>query len=123
MMRQSLIGLFFACPLAALAAEGYTKEEITEIAQVAGVAPEALMVEGDIEYGAYLAGECTTCHQTSGENDGIPGITQWDELYFKLAMHEYKIKARENAVMQLVAGRLNDEEIAGLAAYFAQLEE
>jgi cytochrome c len=112
-----------ALPCMAFAMESYTKDEIIEIAQDYGIAPEPLMVQGDIEYGEYLSGECTTCHQNSGEFDGIPVITQWDELYFKLAMHEYKQKTRENPVMQLVAGRLGDEEIAALAAYFAQIKE
>lgn len=100
----------------------YTKEEIAQLAQDAGMPPELLMLEGDVDYGAYLSGECTTCHQTSGDYDGIPPIVQWDELFFKLAMHQYKQKSRENPVMQIIAGRLNDEEIASLAAYFAQVK-
>lgn len=106
----------------AQASEEYTEEEIIEIAQDYGMDPAPLMVSGDVDYGAYLSGECTTCHQTSGDYDGIPAITQWDEVYFKVAMHEYKLKTRENPVMQLVAGRLGDEEIASLAAYFARIE-
>jgi cytochrome c len=34
-------------------------------------------------------------------------------------MHAYKQKLRTNPVMQMMAGRLADEEIAALAAYFA----
>lgn len=105
-----------------LSAEGFTEDEITQIAQGAGIDPAVLMVEGDIEYGAYLSGECTTCHQVSGAHDGIPNIVQWDTVFFMLAMHEYKLKSREHPVMQMVAGRLGTEEIAALAAYFAQLE-
>ena len=37
-------------------------------------------------------------------------------------MHAYKNKTRENPVMQMIAGRLGDEEIAALAAYFATLK-
>ncbi len=110
-------------PLAAIASDDYTQEQIVKIAQDFGMDPEPFLVSGDVEYGAYLSGECTTCHQASGDFDGIPSITQWDEIYFMVAMHEYKLKTRENPVMQLVAGRLGDEEIASLAAYFAQLEE
>jgi len=36
-------------------------------------------------------------------------------------MHAYKKKELENKVMQLVAGRLDDEQIASLATYFASL--
>ena len=113
--------LMAAAPLV-LASEEYTQEEIVEIAQDFGMDAAPLMVPGDVDYGAYLSGECTTCHQTSGDYDGIPSITQWDEVYFMVAMHEYKLKTRENPVMQMVAGRLGDEEIASLAAYFARIE-
>ena len=37
-------------------------------------------------------------------------------------MDEYKEKYREHPVMQMMAGRLANDEIAALAAYFATLE-
>lgn len=103
-------------------ASDYTQEELVEIATDAGIDPAVLMGKGDIEYGEYLSGECTTCHQTSGDYDGIPPIVGYDEVYFKVAMHEYKAKSREHPVMQMIAGRLAADEIAALAAYFAALE-
>jgi cytochrome c len=84
--------------------------------------PAILAIVGDPEYGEYLASECTTCHQTSGANDGIPGITAWPTEDFVVAMHAYKEKLRPHPVMQMMAGRLSDEEIAALAAYFKDLE-
>jgi cytochrome c len=84
--------------------------------------PAILALEGDPEYGEYLASECKTCHQTSGANDGIPGISGWPTEDFVVAMHAYKQKLRPHPVMQMMAGRLNDEEIAALAAYFKDLE-
>lgn len=87
------------------------------------VSTEVLSIEGDPEYGEYLASECTTCHQKSGANDGIPSIVGWELEPFVTAMHAYREKHRENQVMQLVTGRLNDEEIAALAAYFKGLED
>ncbi|MTI43190.1 cytochrome c [Roseibium hamelinense] len=85
--------------------------------------PAILALKGDPEYGEYLSSECTTCHQTSGGDDGIPSIVLWPEEDFVLAMHAYKNKKRSHPVMQMMAGRLNAEEIAALAAYFAGLEE
>lgn len=85
--------------------------------------PEILALEGDPEYGEYLSSECTTCHQAAGGDDGIPSIVLWPEEDFVIAMHAYKNKSRQNPVMQMMAGRLNAEEIAALAAYFATLEE
>lgn len=84
--------------------------------------PAILALQGDPEYGEYLASECQTCHQSSGANDGIPGITGWPVDDFVVAMHAYKRKLRPHPVMQMMAGRLNDEEIAALAAYFKDLE-
>ena len=37
-------------------------------------------------------------------------------------MHAYRQKLRPHPVMQMMAGRLSEEEIAALAAYFATLE-
>ncbi len=84
--------------------------------------PAILAIQGDPEYGEYLASECQTCHRTDGTNDGIPGITGWPAEDFVVAMYAYKEKLRPHPVMQMMAGRLSDEEIAALAAYFKDLE-
>lgn len=84
--------------------------------------PTILAIQGDPEYGEYLASECLTCHKRDGTSDGIPGITLWPVDDFVVAMHAYKRKLRPHPVMQMMAGRLNDEEIAALAAYFKDLE-
>ena len=86
------------------------------------VPAEVLALVGDVEYGEYLASECTTCHQADGGNDGIPGIVGWNIDDFVTAMHAYKAKHRENPVMQMITGRLANDEIAALAAYFKSLE-
>jgi cytochrome c len=86
------------------------------------LAPEILAIVGDPEYGEYLASECQTCHQRSGADEGIPAITHWPVEDFVIAMHAYKQKIRPHPVMQMMAGRLTDEEIAALAAYFANLD-
>lgn len=85
------------------------------------VDPSILAIQGDPAYGEYLAGECTTCHQVSGTDEGIPSITGWPKEVFVTAMHAYRSKTRAHPVMQMIAGPLNDEEIAGLAAYFGGL--
>jgi cytochrome c len=97
--------------------------EPTAIATDHDLDPAILALEGDAEYGEYLASECLTCHKSDGTSDGIPSITLWDTEDFVVAMHAYKQKLRPHPVMQMMAGRLNDEEIAALAAYFKSLEE
>ena len=96
--------------------------EAEPTAQAHMLDPAILRIEGDPEYGAYLAGDCTTCHQRSGADEGIPSITNWPTEDFVVAMHAYKNKLRPHPVMQMMAGRLADEEIAALAAYFKDLE-
>ncbi len=82
------------------------------------VDPEILAIQGDPEYGEYLSSECTTCHQIEGRDDGIPSIVYWPDEVFVVAMHAYKNNQRLHPVMQMIAGRLSNDEIAALAAYF-----
>ena len=37
-------------------------------------------------------------------------------------MNEYRRKTRDNQVMQTIAGKLSDEDLAALAAYFGGLK-
>jgi cytochrome c553 len=74
---------------------------------------------GDRELGQYLSSECVTCHQLSGKTQGIPPIAGQTETAFIAALDEYRMKKRPNPVMQTIAARFSQEEIAALAAYFA----
>lgn len=94
----------------------------TAVALDHSVAPEILAIVGDPAYGEYLSGECTSCHQADGAASGIPSITNWPTDVFVIAMHAYKDGLREHPVMQMMASRLSNEEIAALAAYFEGIE-
>ena len=91
------------------------------LASVGVVAATAQTTKGDRVFGEYLSSECVTCHQVSGRYDGIPPIIGWPEESFVEIMNEYRQKKRPNAVMQTLAARLSDEELAALAAYFGAL--
>ena len=88
-----------------------------------GLDPQLLTIAGDPEYGAYLAGECTTCHRAGGSDRGIPSITGWPPEDFVIVLQAYKRAKRTHPVMQLVAARLSDEEIAALAVHFRNLAD
>ena len=85
--------------------------------------PEVLEIRGDREWGEFLASECTTCHQRDGAAAGIPSITYWPEERFVVAMHAYREGLRPHSTMQNIARRLEDEDIAALAAYFATIDD
>ena len=83
---------------------------------------EKIIEMGDIEYGQYLGAECASCHQQSGGSEGIPSIQGLDAEVFVYLMLAYRSKEMENPVMQMIAGRLDDEQIGSLALYFSRLE-
>lgn len=95
------------------------KKSDANTGQLLGASAAAL--QGDAEYGEYLAGECVTCHRPGGA-EGIPTINGWEPPNFIHALFEYKQEVRKNPVMITVTKRLGDEEIAALAAYFSSLE-
>jgi cytochrome c len=82
----------------------------------------AMHLDGDPDYGEYLASECVTCHQISGRADGIPSIVGWPRESFIRALFEYKSNIRTHQVMQNMTTNLGNEEIAALAAYFGTLD-
>lgn len=73
---------------------------------------------GDVAFGEYLSGDCTSCHSPDGAL-GIPPITGRHPEDFVQTMQEYRDGTRQSEVMELMASRLSDDEIAALAAYFA----
>ena len=78
-------------------------------------------IAGDAAYGQYLSGECVTCHRADGADKGIPSIIGWPADQFIAVLKSYKAKDRDNVVMQTIAGKFSDEEMAALAAYYAAL--
>jgi cytochrome c553 len=94
---------------------------------VAAAAAVVLMVSagmaaGDRALGEYLSSECVTCHQLSGQHQGIPPIVGWPEASFIEIMNEYRQKKRANPVMQTIAVKFSGDDIAALAAYFGSVK-
>jgi cytochrome c553 len=93
----------------------------------AGVAAAAVLAAAcltpatasDVELGRYLSSECVTCHGQARSNGAIPDIYGMPESTFVDVVKAYREKRLANQVMQTIATRLSDEEIAALAAYFA----
>jgi cytochrome c len=72
----------------------------------------------DIELGRYLATECMTCHRAA-TGSAIPNIFGLPETTFADVLRAYREKRLPNEVMRSIASRLNDEDIASLALFFA----
>jgi cytochrome c553 len=77
----------------------------------------------DIELGRYLATECLTCHRSATATSTIPNIFGMAEPRFVTLVKAYRDRQLPNPVMQTVAGRLSDEDIESLAAYFARTKK
>lgn len=69
-----------------------------------------------------LARTCNNCHGVNGVSVGhsMPSIGGLSEAYLKNVMMEWKSGARASASMTRLIKGYTDEEIAGLAAYFAK---
>tara|TARA_B100001559_G_C16100717_1_gene439295 strand:+ start:210 stop:521 length:312 start_codon:yes stop_codon:yes gene_type:complete len=85
-------------------------------------ADKKLLSQADIDYGQHLSSECVTCHHKAGLNKGIPSISGMDAEVFIALMLAYRAKEMENPVMQMIAGRLDENQIASLALYFSKLK-
>ena len=77
----------------------------------------------DIEYGQYLASECTSCHLLSGKESKIPNIVGLEAETFVVVLRAYRDKHLSHEAMQNIASRLGDEEMISLAIYFESLRD
>ena len=77
----------------------------------------------DIAFGQYLSGECATCHRNDGQDKGIPSIVGWPIDQFVAVLNAYRLRDRPNQVMQTIAARLSEADMAALGAYYATLEK
>ena len=78
---------------------------------------------GDAVAGEAKAASCAGCHGADGMGVGDnPPTAGLDEAYFIEQMTAYKSGERENAMMQMFAAQLSDQDTADLAAYYASLK-
>jgi cytochrome c553 len=78
---------------------------------------------GDIQAGKAKAAGCIVCHGANGQGVAPnPPLVGKNEDQIVQAMKDYKSGKRNHAVMKAMAGPLNDQDIANLAAYFASFK-
>jgi cytochrome c553 len=78
-------------------------------------------VTGDRDVGRQLAGQCRTCHGLDGyaQIPIAPHIGGEPESYLRAQLTAFRDGSREHEIMSIVASSLSDEQIAGLAAWYA----
>lgn len=72
--------------------------------------------------GAKLAAaSCQGCHGPGGRStqSGVPGLAGQVPSYLKLQLPAFRAKLRPSPVMQQVAGKLSDQDIVDLTAYYS----
>ena len=77
-----------------------------------------------VSFANNIALPCYGCHISNNNksNYSIPMIEGIDKKYFISAFHEYKNKARDNYLMQIISQGYSDSDIENLAEYFSNKE-
>ena len=81
---------------------------------------------GNPAHGALKVQMCQGCHGIEGwrtafpEVYKVPRIAGQHEAYIVKALHEYKSGERSHPSMRAIAASLSDQDMADVAAYYAQ---
>jgi len=89
------------------------------------LAPALPGAAGNPAAGENKAQSCIACHGANGANpiqDSYPILAGQHADYLRYTLKSYRSGERENAVMNGLAKPLSDQDIADLAAYFAEQE-
>ncbi len=87
---------------------------------------QAQDITGNADAGKKINAQCIGCHSIQGyqssfpEVHKVPMISGQNAKYIIAALNAYKKGERKQGTMRAVAGSLSDQDIADLAAYYAQ---
>jgi cytochrome c553 len=90
-------------------------------------ATASLAAAQDVEAGSKKIAQCIGCHGIPGyqasfpEVYKVPKIAGQSAAYIVAALGEYKKGDRKHPTMRAVAGTMSDQDMADVAAYYAQL--
>lgn len=91
------------------------------------VSAQAQTVSGKVEDGAKKTAMCVGCHGIIGyqasfpEIHKVPKIAGQSATYIRSALAAYKAGDRKHPTMRAIADSLTEQDMADLAAYYAQL--
>jgi len=83
--------------------------------------------EGNPERGAELVTACVACHQADGSGKHVEGGQSWPRLagldaqYFIKQYNDIKSGSRQSSTMMPFVNMLNEQQLADVAAYYAQM--
>lgn len=77
---------------------------------------------GDVAAGQQKSATCTACHGPDGNSSDpqFPRLAGQHADYLERALMDYQSGARKNAIMSGFAAGLSKQDMADLAAYYAQ---
>lgn len=79
--------------------------------------------DGDAAAGQALAKKCAACHGADGKGKkDNPAIAGMDAAQFIQDMNDFKSGKKESKAMKRTAGKLSEDDIENLAAYFSSLK-
>lgn len=85
----------------------------------------SVLAEGNAAAGKNKSSMCAGCHGIEGyrsvypDTYRVPKIGGQHAEYIVAALKAYKAGERKNATMRAIAGSLSDQDMADLAAYYA----
>lgn len=84
-----------------------------------------LAASGDQDRGSDLSNTCMGCHGVPGYNNvyptyRVPKLGGQNTEYLVSALKAYRAEDRRHPTMQAQAALMTDQDIADIAAYFAQ---
>lgn len=96
-------------------------------AMIAVTASANLRAEGDPKTGRVKAEGCLGCHGIEGYRNAypsyrVPKVGGQSETYIIAALKAYRSGQRSHPTMRAQGADLSDEDIADIAAYFANTE-
>lgn len=84
----------------------------------------SILTSGDARAGAASANDCIGCHGPDGNslNSALPNLAGQPVPYLILSMRDYRDGKRKHQAMKLALKGMSDEDIADIAAWFANQE-
>ena len=75
----------------------------------------------DVAMGKEKSEACAACHGANGisVSENFPNLAGQKEAYLAKQLQAFRVKKRENTLMNAIAEQLSDEDIGDLAAFFS----